>query len=211
MEPEYWLKRRIHDVRCGLTGDWEALRNSVEALLALRSPSPPSSSPASGRGGDRSGETTSPLMNNPEIAGVSLVRSHSPTSVIAPLPLAGEGKGCDGHGHRAGGATCDVKSSGSPDGGNPTPKTQGRRPGAPGRDCSRSGGSPARERLVEAIGARRSRMKVKRRKAGREGELVPSSDALCPLLPGMYWRRDYLEARWSYPRPSAGFRVTGTR
>jgi hypothetical protein len=68
---------------------------------------------------------------------------------------------------------------------------------------------PARGCPVEAIGAGRSRTEVKRRKASREGELVPSSDAQYPLHSGVYWRRDGLEARCSYPRPCAGFRQQG--
>ncbi len=49
---------------------------------------------------------------------------------------------------------------------------------------------PARERLVEAIGACRSRAQAKRRKAYREGELTFSSDAQYSSHSGVYWRRD---------------------
>lgn len=67
-------------------------------------------------------------------------------------------------------------------------------------------GMPARERLVEALGAGRSRAQAKRRKACRAGKLACSSKALYSSLPGMYWRRDRPEVCWPYPRPSAGFR-----
>jgi len=55
-----------------------------------------------------------------------------------------------------------------PDGGNPTPKRQGRR---------RHRLQPARERLVEAVGARPFRAKAKRRKAAQAGKLASSSEA----------------------------------
>lgn len=61
-----------------------------------------------------------------------------------------------------------------PDGGNPTPKRQGRWP------CS--GLQPARQhRLVEVIGARPFRARAKRREASAAGELAPSSEARFPL------------------------------
>ena len=69
-----------------------------------------------------------------------------------------------------------------------------------------AGEMPARERLVEVIGAGRSRAQAKRRKAYRAGELTPSSKAPYSSQPGMYWRRDRPEVYWSYPRLSAGFR-----
>ena len=92
----------------------------------------------------------------------------------------------------------------SPDRGNLTPKRQLRRPGAPGRKVAvwmaigasrepnrRSGAgkpwsgrweqrrqpTPARGRGVEAIGARPSRTKAKRRKALWVGEPAPSGEA----------------------------------
>ena len=68
------------------------------------------------------------------------------------------------------------------------------------------GGMPARERLVEVIGAGRYRAQAKRRKAYRAGELACSSKAQYSSQPGVYWRRDRPEVCWSYPRPSAGFR-----
>jgi hypothetical protein len=69
-----------------------------------------------------------------------------------------------------------------------------------------AGGTPARERLVEVVGAERFRTQVKRRKAYRAGKLARGSEALYSSLPGVYWRRDRAEVHWPYPRPSAGFR-----
>lgn len=83
-----------------------------------------------------------------------------------------------------------------PNGGNPTPTRQGRRCGAPHRPRGRqvvSQRASVRGRLVEAIGARPFRTRVKRRKAGVEGELAPSDEAPFPLVPRTYWRRDGLE------------------
>lgn len=56
-----------------------------------------------------------------------------------------------------------------PDRGNPTPRRQGRRP--------HTGLEPVRGRLVEVIGARPSRARAKRRKAGAAGKSAPSDEA----------------------------------
>ena len=83
-----------------------------------------------------------------------------------------------------------------PDGGNPTPKRQGRWLGAPGPTDSGSRGQterpPVRGRLVEVIGARPYRTKVKRRKAAWVGELADSSEAQYPLVVQVV-----LATRWS--------------
>jgi hypothetical protein len=89
-----------------------------------------------------------------------------------------------------------------------TPHRGGKGAGPGHRACPHrhADGTPARERLMEAIGAGRYRTKVKRRKAPRAGKLTASSEARYPLQSGVYWRRDCPEVRCSYPRPSAGFR-----
>jgi hypothetical protein len=46
----------------------------------------------------------------------------------------------------------------------------------------RNGGEPARECLVEVIGERLYRTKVKRRKADAAGESAPSDEARNPLV-----------------------------
>lgn len=56
-----------------------------------------------------------------------------------------------------------------PDGGNPTPRRQGRR--------SNADRQPARGRLVEAVGARPCRARAKRREASAPGEPAPSGEA----------------------------------
>ena len=83
-----------------------------------------------------------------------------------------------------------------PNGGNLTPKRQGRRPGAYRVHVSRrTVGScvSARGGLVEVIGACPSRTKVKRRKACAAGEPALSGEARYPPELRMYWRRDVHE------------------
>jgi hypothetical protein len=95
-----------------------------------------------------------------------------------------------------------------PDGGNSTPKRQGRWPGVPGPRRRRSPTGSARGRLVEVIGAWPYRAQAKRRKAAVAGELASSSDARNPLVaPGVVatgWSRSWWcllrEVCWVPPR-----------
>jgi len=68
---------------------------------------------------------------------------------------------------------------------------------------------PVRGRLVEAIGARLCRTRVKRRKASVAGETASGVEARYPSVSRAYWRRDSLEVFWSYPERSAGLRASG--
>lgn len=80
-----------------------------------------------------------------------------------------------------------------PDGGNLTPKRQGRRSGAPDPRQWHSPGGPVRGGLVEVIGARPFRTKVKRRKACVAGKPASSGEARYPSELRVYWRRNGLE------------------
>jgi|APSaa5957512576_1039674.scaffolds.fasta_scaffold23631_2 hypothetical protein len=83
--------------------------------------------------------------------------------------------------------------SGGPDRGNPTPRRQGRGPRNDWatRRFERSAAQvPVRAGLVEAIGVRPFRTKVKRRKASGVGKSVSSDKARYLLEPLVYWRRD---------------------
>jgi hypothetical protein len=95
-----------------------------------------------------------------------------------------------------------------PNGGNPTPTRQERSHEATWHRGPR-GPSPARGRLVEAIGARPFRAKAKRREASVVGESARSDEARYPLVPRAYGRRDGLEVSWSYLVRSAGLREGG--
>ncbi len=112
--------------------------------------------------------------------------------------------------------------------GNPTPRRQGRRPEHrsvrrrrhreagpvnPVNRYSRKRGvlvfdlrSPAKRRLVEAIGVTPFRTQVKRCKASATGKSACSDKAqyLRELL--VYWRRDGVEIQASYPGRPVGFR-----
>jgi hypothetical protein len=68
---------------------------------------------------------------------------------------------------------------------------------------------PAREGLVEAIGAMRFRAKAKRRKASASGKSARSDNARYLSEMQVYWRRDCVEVCWSYPWRPAGFRFGG--
>ena len=59
---------------------------------------------------------------------------------------------------------------------------------------------PARERLVEVVGARPFRAKAKRREACAAGELAPSSEARFPLELRTYGRRDGRERCGDLPQ-----------
>lgn len=62
---------------------------------------------------------------------------------------------------------------------------------------------------MEAVGVCPFRTRVKRRKASKAGKLAGSSEALFPLWPWAYWRRDGHEISWSYLVRSGGLRVSG--
>jgi len=101
---------------------------------------------------------------------------------------AGEGNlpgySCDGHDQQTGG-NADVEQNPleALTEGTPHRRGKGAGPETRAQTGGESAGMPARERLVEAVGAGRSRTKVKRRKAARAGELASSSEALYPPEP----------------------------
>ena len=99
-----------------------------------------------------------------------------------------------------------------PDGGNPIPRRQGHRCGAPRlwrRDANVVG--PARGCLVEVIGTRPDPAKAKRRKASALGEPARSGEAQYPHEARVYWRGGGREVLESYLARSAGFRASGSR
>ncbi len=66
--------------------------------------------------------------------------------------------------------------------------------------------SPAKGRLVEAVGVQPFRTKVKRRKAYPGGKSADGDEARYLSEPGVYWRRDGCKVQVSYPGRSAGLR-----
>lgn len=99
-----------------------------------------------------------------------------------------------------------------PDGGNPTPKRQGRCCGAPRlRQADDNVAGPAKGCLVEVIGARLDRAKAKRRKADAQGRPASGGEAQYPYDVWMYWRRGSRETRESYLKRATGFRASGSQ